>query len=215
MQLLELAIRGKKVLEIGGPSALLNPIYPLLNSISFLNLRESMAVHAQGNNPPNTDSVYYGDAADEQSIIDHQLVGKFDAVISSHTLEHFANPLKALKMWGRCLSTTGYIVTIVPNKNACWDKDREYTPFEHIMSDYETDVGESDMTHLHESACMMASRPSYYQDVGESNSTRVIHHHVYSLDVLAKCHEFVGFKSLYCSILPNDDLQMVYVGCME
>ena len=215
MQPLELAIRGKTVLEIGGPSALLSGIYPALRSISFLNLPQSMAVHAQGSNPANTESVYSGDAVDEDSIVENRLVGKFDAVISSHTLEHFANPLKALKVWRKCLSANGYIVTIVPNKNACWDTDREYTSFDHILSDYQNNVAESDMTHLHESACMMASRPSYYQDVGESNSTRVIHHHVYSIDVLAKCHEFAGFKTLSCLILPNDSLQMVYIGCVE
>jgi SAM-dependent methyltransferase len=202
----------KTMLEIGGPSRLLHGAYNLANSITFLNLPCSMAVHSQYSYPPNTIKVVNGDASDEKCFLENFSDEKFDLLITSHTLEHFANPLKALSLWKKCLVRGGLVVNIVPNKLHCWDRNREYTTFEHILSDFENNTMEDDMTHLHESSCMIESRPSYYSDVGNKNESRVIHHHVYSTDVLAKCHEYCGFKTLRSYVDVNDQLQMIYIG---
>jgi SAM-dependent methyltransferase len=209
---IEQYIKQKSLLEIGGPSRLLIGLYPPAKDITFLNLPSSMAVHSQHSYPPNTIKVANGDASNERSFIDNELFGKFDLLITSHTLEHFANPIKALMLWKRCLVRGGIILNIVPNKLHCWDRNREYTTFEHILSDYETNMEENDMTHLHESSCMVETRPSYYQDVGDRNESRVIHHHVYSTEVLAKCHEYCGFKTLGSYVDNHDQLQMIYIG---
>ena len=203
---------GKHVLEIGGPSSLLFNWYPLFKDITFLNLSDSMGVHHQSTAPRNTVAVLNGDASKTETFKDNNILENFDLVISSHTLEHFANPIKALSNWKTSLKKDGMIITIVPNKEMCWDRVRTYTTFEHIFDDFVNDTAESDMTHLHESSCMIESRPSYYSDVGEHNSTRVIHHHVFSIEVLVKCHEQCGFLTKSCFIDSNDRLQMIYIG---
>lgn len=210
--MIEQIITGKNVLEIGGPSALLHQLYPKMLTVSFLNLPESMSVHHQGQNPPNTRKVYQGDASHPSPFIQNRILRRFDAIISSHTLEHFANPIKALCSWSIALTEGGGIITIVPNKHECWDRVRADTTFEHLADDFKNDTPETDMTHLEESSCMREARPTYYEDVGNNNATRVIHHHVFSLATLQMCHEMAGFKTLGCFIAENDKLQMIYVG---
>lgn len=208
----KLLLSNKKVLEIGGPSKLLSSIYESFDSICFLNLNESSKVHSQSSLPKNTLFNHEGDASDFKSFEEHSLLNKFDLVLSCHTLEHFANPIKALFLWNSCILTNGKIITIVPNKEHCWDKNRPHTSFDHILKDYKNKTEETDMTHVYESSCMIETRPSYFEDVGTSNSTRVIHHHVFSPEVLAKCHEYCGFSTLDCYIDPKDPLQIVYIG---
>lgn len=205
-------IVGKNVLEIGGPSDLLHNWYPKMLTVSFLNLPESMALHHQGRNPPNTRTVYHGDASNAKPFIQNRILRRFNGLISSHTLEHFANPIKALCAWSTSLVDGGGIITIVPNKHECWDRVREDTTFEHMVEDFKNDTPNTDMTHLEESSCMLETRPTYYQDVGKTNATQVIHHHVFSLSTLQMCHEMAGFSTLGCFIAENDKLQMIYVG---
>lgn len=202
----------KHVLEIGGPSSLLSTWYPLFKDITFLNLSDSMSVHHQSAAPRNTLALLNGDASKEETFRNNNISENFDLVISSHTLEHFANPIKALSNWKTSIKKDGMIITIVPNKEMCWDHVRPHTTFDHIFEDFINNTEESDMTHLHESSCMIQSRPSYYSDVGEHNSTRVIHHHVFSVEVLTKCHEYCGFTTKSCFIDSVDRLQMVYIG---
>jgi SAM-dependent methyltransferase len=203
---------GKNVLEIGGPSKLLNPYYELCKTTSFLNLNISKSVHSQDVFPKNNISSYDGDACDPNTFKKYSLFDNFDLLLSSHTLEHFANPLKTLFLWKSCLKTGGKIITIVPNKNFCWDRNRFYTSFQHILDDYENKIEENDMTHLDESSCMVETRPSYFENVGASNSTRIIHHHVFSTEILSLCHEYCGFSTTKCFIYEKDPLQMVYIG---
>ena len=49
----------------------------------------------------------------------------FDFVISSHVIEHFKNPITALKEWQRIARK--YIFIICPHKERTFDKDRELT----------------------------------------------------------------------------------------
>ena len=43
---------------------------------------------------------------------------------------------------------------------------------------------------------MIEAKPSYFQDVGASNSTRIMHHHVFSAEILSLCHEYCGFSTI-------------------
>jgi len=56
----------------------------------------------------------------------------FDFVISSHVLEHFYNPVNALKEWARVASQ--YICIIVPHKERTFDKGRPLTLYEELLS---------------------------------------------------------------------------------
>ena len=59
-----------------------------------------------------------------------------DFVVSSHVLEHFPNPIKALLEWDRLLRPGGVIFMIVPHKDRTFDRDKERTPLAHVVEDY-------------------------------------------------------------------------------
>lgn len=206
---LEQIFCNKTALEIGGPSSLLNSFYIHLKQLTILNYGPAMSKHSQvGNNP-----VIYGDATDENIIT--QLNAKYDLLITSHTLEHIANPIKALKIWKQLLKPGGTILNIVPCKYHCWDRSRNYTTLQHLIKDYTDNTLESDMTHVHESACMIETRPTYYNDVGKSNEYRIIHHHVYSKVILSEMHYYAGFKQILSDNIEDNPLQLTYIGINE
>jgi SAM-dependent methyltransferase len=50
----------------------------------------------------------------------------FDFVFTSHVIEHFPDPIRALKEWLRVARK--YVVLIVPHRDRTFDSDRELTP---------------------------------------------------------------------------------------
>jgi SAM-dependent methyltransferase len=198
----------KSALEIGGPSQLLTPYYPRVCNITLFNHEASMSRHSQGT---LESKIIFGDATKCEDF--KPLNGeKFDLIILSHTFEHIANPIKALKIWTGLLTDGGVIINIVPDKNHCWDRCRPYTDLQHIVDDYEHGVTENDLTHIDESSCMLETRPNYYSDIGNDNENRIIHHHVYSANVLSQVHELAKFKTIECDNLYTDPLQLIYIG---
>lgn len=205
---LDLYFNNRTALEIGGPSRLLQNFYLKLKSIDHINNVSSMKTFAHINTEKN---IYDCDATTKN--IHLVLEGKkYNLLILSHTFEHIANPIKALKNWLDLLTEESIIINIVPDKNFCWDRNREYTTFEHILNDFNSDISENDMTHLHESSCMVETRPQYYSEVGNYNEHRIIHHHVFSKNILKQVHEFAGFNTIICDNKKDDLLQLVYIG---
>ena len=50
-----------------------------------------------------------------------------DYVLSSHVIEHFFDPVKALREWHRVIKPGGYIFIIAPHKDRTFDKPHEVT----------------------------------------------------------------------------------------
>jgi radical SAM superfamily enzyme YgiQ (UPF0313 family) len=66
-----------------------------------------------------------------------------DFIVSSHVLEHFTNPIKALVEWDRLLKPGGIIFMIIPHKERTFDKNRERTTLQHLIDDYQNGTTES------------------------------------------------------------------------
>lgn len=60
-----------------------------------------------------------------------------DFVVSAHVIEHFSDPIKALKEWYRLIRPGGYIFMIVPHKERTFDKDRPRTTLQELIDRYE------------------------------------------------------------------------------
>jgi len=60
-----------------------------------------------------------------------------DFVLSAHVIEHFPDPIKALKEWYRLIRKGGYIFMIVPHKERTFDKGRERTKLQELVDCYE------------------------------------------------------------------------------
>lgn len=59
--------------------------------------------------------------------------GSVDFVISSHVLEHFFDPIKALQEWYRLIRPGGVIFMIVPHKERTFDKEKSRTPLSELL----------------------------------------------------------------------------------
>ena len=57
----------------------------------------------------------------------------FDYVFNSHVVEHFFDPIKAVKEWFRVIKKGGYIVMVIPHKARTFDKNRQLTSIEELM----------------------------------------------------------------------------------
>lgn len=60
-----------------------------------------------------------------------------DFVISSHVIEHFYDPVKAMKEWLRVVKPGGYVYVIAPHKERTPDKVRPRTPLAEIVDRHE------------------------------------------------------------------------------
>ena len=56
-----------------------------------------------------------------------------DYVLSSHVIEHFFDPVKALREWNRVVKPGGYIYIIAPHKDRTFDNPREVTPVKELL----------------------------------------------------------------------------------
>ena len=59
-----------------------------------------------------------------------------DFIVSSHVIEHFPNPIKALIEWDRLIRPGGIIFIIAPHMDRTFDKDRPVTPLKDVIDDF-------------------------------------------------------------------------------
>ena len=152
-------IAGKSGLEIGGPSYLfapkgLLPFYPIVKALDNCNfsnstmwegrIEEGLTFSFDDKHPHGYQ--YISEASDLRKIPS----GKYDFLLSSHVIEHTANPLKALGEWKRVLKENGILIIIIPHKDGTFDHKRGITPLVHLIEDYNNDTTETDLTHLNE-----------------------------------------------------------------
>lgn len=212
-------LKDKKSLEIGGPTILFYdntrlPLYDVLGKIDNIN-------NTAFSNYPNTrdphSSVFNKIFNFDHSCMD-KLEDKYDCIITSHVVEHMANPISFLKSSLNSLNEGGCILTLLPNKPVFWDRVRNDTTIEHLIQDYTNNVGEDDMTHYEEN--INTDHPwkssmgleKFKSECLNNINTRVMHHHCFNPNLSKQMHEYAGYKTLMCEILPEDNLQIVYIG---
>jgi ubiquinone/menaquinone biosynthesis C-methylase UbiE len=136
--------------EIGGPSGTGDTIYKnaryLDNVIFSKNTIWSSHTEVYNYYADKTGKVIVNDAVDISHVKDEH----YDFVFSSHSLEHIANPLKAISEWLRIVKSGGYIIIVVPEKSKCFDHKRKYSEFSTLLSQFEKNVGEDDLSTLPE-----------------------------------------------------------------
>lgn len=199
---------GKSGIEIGGPSLVFKhylPIYRQINELDGVNF--SNQTHWEGRITEGntyqffknkTGYQYISDGTDLSQIDDK----KYDFVLSSHCLEHIANPLKALKEWHRILKDDGVLFLILPNKIGNFDNNRKNTTFEHILEDYNTQMTEHDLTHMEEilslpdSVMSKDEKEKFKQQSLDNFNNRYLHHHVFDLTLMQKMVDFIGFECI-------------------
>ena len=206
-KLLRLAtsFRGKTGLEVGGPSPFFKPgqfpIYLFAERIDGVNFSHHTVW--EGSLTEGQTYNYYSGKAGRQYIAEaSHLAGiadkTYDFLLSCHSLEHVANPLQALQEWKRVLRPGGVIVLVLPDKEHSFDKYREYTPFSHLVADYEHGTDERDETHFEEimrsHQRWLGSNEDITAVLQQNFTTRCAHHHVFHQQVVREMFTWAGFE---------------------
>ncbi len=200
-------LRHKKGIEIGGPSGFFSlrggfPVYLFAEKIDNVNYGSTTVF---GNYEQGETFNYYKNKIGNQFIaeaIDLRSIknNSYDFLLSSHSLEHTANPIKALKEWRRVIKSNGKLVLILPDKRYTFDLEREYTSFSHLLDDYNEDTSENDITHIEEILSkydeIKGKVPieEYKKLLSNNYINRCAHHHVFNQELIRNSLEFVGFN---------------------
>jgi SAM-dependent methyltransferase len=205
------SITGKTGLEIGGPSSVfardgLFPVYPLVGRLDNCNfskntiwegkLASGLTFQYDPAKPPGWQ--YLSEAVDLGEIE----TGKYDFVLSSHMLEHTANPIRALFEWNRVVREGGMLFIIVPRPQGTFDHHRPVTPLAHLAEDFERGTEEDDLTHLPEILKLHdLSRDPWAGDLEAFTArskrnfeNRCLHHHVFDVPLVEGMLDYAGLQ---------------------
>ena len=189
----------KMGVEIGGPSSTGYILYKnsknIDNVIFSKNTIWSESTDEYNYYPDKKGKVIVNDAVNIH-LVENEC---YDFVFSSHSLEHIANPLKAVSEWLRITKNGGYVIIIVPEKSECFDHKRSYSKFSTLLSQYEKDVGEDDLSTLPEILAnhdLSLDPPAgdfdnFKQRSLDNFNNRCLHHYVYDDELLMQiCKHF-------------------------
>jgi ubiquinone/menaquinone biosynthesis C-methylase UbiE len=126
----------------------------------------------------------------------------YDFILSSHMLEHTANPLRALRAWNRVLKNNGALILLVPDKQWTFDHKRPTTTMAHLVQDLERAMGEDDLTHMPEILQLHDLRRDPGVDSYENLKSRCqnnleirgMHHHVFDSSLVRELLEYSNFS---------------------
>ena len=194
-------------LEIGGPSAIFGidgplPVYRFARRIDALNYAAETfwSQFAEHGYQPAPHLEIGQQKAQDSDRLDDLPSGTYDFLAASHVLEHLANPIKTLGQWVNCVRPGGAAILVVPAKARTYDRDRPDTSLDHLIEDYLNDVGEDDRTHFAEVLryhnlaldSTVGSRRHLLDRTVANFSNRILHHHVFTLDLLKSVGELAG-----------------------
>ena len=195
---------GKHGLEIGGASELfrsgsLLPIYPIAGAMDNCNFA-SVTTWQEGTQDSRYANQFICEATDLRNVND----GSYEFVISSHVIEHIANPLKALIEWKRVSCKDGVILVLCPDGRKTFDHNRPITPLSHLIEDYKQNVDEHDLTHLPEVLAkhdLSLDPPAGTYDEFKLRSqnnfeNRCLHHHVFVPESWSDIFAYLQMKTL-------------------
>ncbi len=202
-------LTGAAALEPGGPSALFDrgglvPVYPRLASLDTLDY----AAETLWSDAPQADNAtatpirrrLIAEAGRLQDVEDDS----YDAILSSHVLEHLANPLGALAEWRRVVRPGGHVLLIVPHRDGTFDHRRPVTSLDHLRGDAADETAEDDETHLEEILRLhdlerdpgAPDRETFERRCRDVASTRALHHHVFISRTVAEACGAAGLEVL-------------------
>lgn len=204
--------RNKYGIEIGGPSRMFSykgliPVYMVIKKLDGCNYSAQTIWEKTKSSESNLKysclkegSQYISDATDLSQLPD----AKYDFIISSNCLEHIANPFKAIQEWLRVIKKDGLILLVLPDKDFCFDRNRPVTKFSHLLSDFENDTPENDLTHLDEILSLhdiimdkQAGTLEQFKARSMNNiENRALHHHVFDLELLCEIYNYFNLKIL-------------------
>ena len=206
------AIRGKRGLEVGGPSHIFSAqgalprVYADLASLDGVNFSTNTVWEGTIRSGPAQYAFAPGVPAGHRYIAEASALPmrdeSYDFVLSSHCLEHSANPLKALAETRRVLRRGGFAIYVLPMKEYTFDHRRDVTPFADLVGHFERDTQEDDLSHLPEilqhhdlnKDLPAGTFEQFTRRSLENKTNRCLHHHVFDEALLRECFSFVDME---------------------
>jgi SAM-dependent methyltransferase len=211
-------VKGKSGIEIGGPSEFFRkwndplPIYEKIGALdncdfsrntTWTSHADSFVYHAR-KAPGRT---IFSEGSNLAAVANHT----YDFVLSCHNLEHFANPVKALKEWQRIARPGGALILILPDYRMTFDHRRKPTPVAHMLEDFDRDMQENDLTHLPEvlrehdlSRDPGAGTVEEFHHRSLNNfQNRCLHHHVFDEKNSGDLLRAIGMNVLSVETVPT------------
>ena len=213
-------VQKRRGFEIGGPSQIFRrgsilPVYPEAETVDNCDFSAGTvwAQHKEAfsYDPEKAPGKNFFCEGSALAAVDDS---SYDFVLSSHNLEHFANPVKALKEWQRILKPGGALILVLPYYRHTFDHRRDPTPVDHMFDDFEKGMSEDDLTHLpeilekHDLAMDPPAGPreSFRQRSMDNFSNRCLHHHVFDKRNSRELLSRAGFQVLALEIAFTSDL---------
>jgi SAM-dependent methyltransferase len=199
------------VVEIGGPTPFFQasgfvPIYPLLSNLLIYNYasetrweqKKIVQIH-------NRDVEIQTAEAASLPLPDKRAA----LILSSHVIEHLANPIAGLEEIVRILSPSGRLLMIVPHRDGAYDHKRPVTTMAHLENDLSQNISEADSTHFEEILRMhdldRDTTTNSFDDLKKtvlSNShTRFCHHHVFDTRLVISILDRVGLEPTFLKLV--------------
>lgn len=201
----------KSGVEIGGPSQVFSrggifPVYSLVGNLDNCNFRVTTVWGGR----IDQGKTYWFDPkkpTGQQHIVEATTLteissGAYDFVLSSHMLEHTANPILALTEWRRLLTQAGMLVLVLPNKSHTFDHRRPVTTLAHLIADFNAGMKEDDLTHLPEILALhdlkrdpdVRDMTAFKSRAMRNFENRCLHHHVFDKHLAVDLVEYIGLK---------------------
>lgn len=205
----------KEGIEIGGPSKIFKkrlPVYTILKKLDGLNFKESN-LWDQRNQIYEFNKTYIG----EQTNLNFFKDNLYDFLLSSHTLEHSTNPIKAILEFKRIIKNDGYILLLVPKKDNNFDHKRQITKFDKLLENYELNMKEDDLSSLEEILEFhdLERNPESksfedFKKLSLNNfENRGLHHHVYDQNLLLELYNFVGISLIFTETTKHEYINLL------
>lgn len=204
-------LRGKNGMEIGGPSQIFTsrgifPVYPIASRLDNCNfggktvwegdIEEGQTFQFERNKPAGRQYIV------EATAMECIPSTSYDFVLSSHVLEHTANPILALSEWVRLLKDQGTLVLLLPHREGTFDHRRPVTTLRHLIEDFDAGMTEDDLTHMPEIMALhdlardpQAGDPVAFRARSERNfENRCFHHHVFDTQLAVSLVDHMGLQ---------------------
>lgn len=202
---------GKSGIEIGGPSAVFAkwgffPVYPLVACLDNVNFSSTTTWLADGSSSGiyryNNGTQYGTQYIAEATAMGKLASGSYDFVISSHMLEHTANPILVLTECVRILKENGTIAFVLPDKKFTFDHRRPVTTIAHLIADFEAGTEENDLTHLPEILLLhdfmrdpdAGDNAEFKNRCLRNFENRCMHHHVFDVSLAVELLNYIGLS---------------------
>lgn len=206
----EAALNGIAV-EIGGPTPFFQasgfvPIYPLLDNLTIFNYasetrweqKKIVQIH-------NREVAIHTAEAASIPLPDKRVA----LILSSHVIEHLANPIAGLKELSRILKPEGRLLMIVPHRDGTYDHKRPVTTIAHLEADLEQNISEADNTHFEEILQLhdlnrdttTKSQDDLKKAVLANSITRFCHHHVFDTRLVISILDKAGLEPTLLEIV--------------